>query len=275
MPLPLTRRSILGGMAMLASPLLAQTVARTHSSLTIQRLAWAGVRVTTSGVDLFIDATAWPPTSPPVPELLATGSRAFALATHHHPDHCDLAALARLLGTRGYLTVHEDTARLLSARDVSIQAVRMHEPVLLSRGGGEFVARCVAAADGLGSPQVSWVVDGGGRRLIHCGDTAWHGGWWDVARAYGPFDIAFLPINGFRQTSGRFRNADQPMSLTPEQAARAASILGTRLAIPIHFGATPGDAYVEEADALRRFETEAVRLGVPVRRIAPGASVDL
>lgn len=164
---------------------------------------------------------------------------------------------------------------MVAAQNVVVQAVRMHEPVLLSRGGGEFVARCVPAADGLGSPQVAWIIDGGGRRIIHCGDTAWHGGWWDIARSYGPFDAAFLPINGFRQTSGRFSDVSEPMSLLPEQAARAARILGARLAAPIHYGANSSESYVEERDALRRFQAECARLAVPVRAVAPGESFDI
>src|SRR3569623_969626 len=96
---------------------------------------------------------------------------------------------------------------------------------------------------------VSLFVDGGGRRIIHCGDTAWHSGWWTTARAYGPFDVAFLPINGFRQQAGLFRRIEQPMSLTPEQAVQAGRILGARQVVPIHYGNSGNPDYVEERSA--------------------------
>ena len=52
------------------------------------------------------------------------------------------------------------------------------------------------ASDGFGSPQVSWLIEADGERVIHGGDTLWHGAWWDVALAHGPIDIACLPANG-------------------------------------------------------------------------------
>ena len=56
----------------------------------------------------------------------------------------------------------------------------------------------VASLDwrGTDSDQVAWVVEGAGARIIHCGDTMWHGNWWQIARDHGPFDVAFLPVNG-------------------------------------------------------------------------------
>jgi L-ascorbate metabolism protein UlaG (beta-lactamase superfamily) len=180
-----------------------------------------------------------------------------------------------VLGERGHLVAQEDIARLFDNRIVSVQPVRLHEPVLLSRARGEFVARCVPSSDGLGSPQVSWIVDGGGKRIIHCGDTSWHGGWWNIARAYGPFDAAFVPINGFRQSGGMFEHVEQPMSLTPEQAALASQILGARVVVPIHFGSKGDTSYVEESQALARFNDSAKKRGLIPRALAPGEIIAL
>lgn len=247
----------------------------TTFALRFQRLAWAGIRLELGEVALFIDAIA--PDSKagqPGPTPRSSCARRFALVTHHHGDHCDPATLKPLLGENGYLVAQDETARLFDSRIVNVQRARLHEPILLSRGNGEFVAWCVAGSDGLGGPQFSWIVDGGGKRIIHCGDTAWHGGWWNIARVYGPFDAAFLPINGFRQTGGMFAHVEQPMSLTPDQAALAARILGSRMAIPIHFGA--GNAgYVEEPRALERFEEACKHQGVAARIVAPGDVVEL
>ncbi len=241
----------------------------------IQRLAWAGVRLSVGDVDLFVDARAPDAgNGAPGPALESAAGRRFALATHHHGDHLDLRALAAVLGERGYLIVHEDVARYFDNRVVNIQTVRSYEPVFLSRAGGEFVASCVPAADGFGAPQFSWVIDGGGRRVIHCGDSIWHGGWHDIARSSGPFAAAFLPINGARQLGGRYVDVGQPMVMTPEQAAAAASILHAGVAIPIHYGGGSAD-YIEEPDAEARFLRAAAERGVSARVLRPGELLTL
>jgi L-ascorbate metabolism protein UlaG (beta-lactamase superfamily) len=161
-------------------------------------------------------------------------------------------------------------APYVDTRVLKMQMAAMYEPVFLSRGGGEFAAWSVPAVDGLGSPQVSWVIDVAGRRLIHCGDTLWHGFWWDIARAYGPFDIALLPINGFRQNQRRYTDTGFPMGMTAEQAAAAAQLLQARVAIPIHYGQHTDPDYTEEPGALELFQAHAQQRGVKVLALAPG-----
>jgi L-ascorbate metabolism protein UlaG (beta-lactamase superfamily) len=273
----LSRRGVAAALAAaaLAPAGAARAQSRDGAGMRVQRLAWAGVKLSVGDVDLFVDARA-PDAGDgaPGPQLESGAGRRFALATHHHGDHLDLRALQSVLGERGYLVVHEDVARLFDARVLHVQPVRTFEPVFLSRGGGEFVAWCAPASDGFGAPQVSWIIDGGGRRVIHCGDTIWHGSWWDIARAFGPFDAAFLPINGARQITGRYVEADQPMVLTPEQAASAARALGARLAVPLHYGGGAA-TYIEERNAEQRFMQAASARGVPIRIMSPGDRVTL
>lgn len=271
-----TRRHFLAALTML--PVAGFSRARADSNLPgmrVQRLAWAGIRLSVGDVDLFVDARSPnPDDGAPGPALESAAGRRFALATHHHGDHLDLRALAAVLGERGYLVVHDDVARFFDNRIVNIQPVRTYEPVFLSRQGGEFVARCVPASDGFGAPQFSWVIDGGGRRVIHCGDTIWHGGWWDIARSFGPFDAAFVPINGARQVLGRNVDAGQPMVMTPEQAAAAAWVLQARLAVPIHHGGG-SETYIEEPDAEQRFLRAAAAREVVAQVLAPGEIIPL
>ena len=242
----------------------------------IEKLAWAGIKLELGDVALFVDAIAPDPANgQPGPALATDKGRSFALVTHHHGDHCDPAALKPVLGDRGYIVAEESVARLFDNRVDQVQPVRMYEPVFLSRGGGEFVAFAVPASDGFGSPQVSWVIDDGAHRLIHCGDTQWHGGFYDIGRAFGPFDVAFLPINGHRQTGGRYTSAPEPMSLTPERAVEAAQILGARAVVPIHFGSAGNPNYVEESNALVRFIAAAARAGIAARPLAPAGSMSL
>ena len=264
--------------ALLASGAAAQAPARTEqgAGMRLRRLAWAGIALRVGDVEIFIDARA-PSVADgaPGPELSSDAARRFALVTHHHDDHLDLHALQPLLGERGYLVAEENVARLFDQRVVDVQPVQMYQPVFLSRGGGEFVAWAVPASDGLGSPQVSWVLDGGGKRVIHCGDTLWHGGWWDIARAYGPFDAAFLPINGARVVQGRYADVGEPIVMSGEQAAAAAQVLGARLAIPIHYGAPPTAGYFEQPEPERHFLAAAAARSLHTRVLHPGETMVL
>jgi L-ascorbate metabolism protein UlaG (beta-lactamase superfamily) len=277
-----SRRKLLAtSVSALLAPTLASAAAQGASAsagphVNLRRLAWAGVRLDLANVTLFIDAiTPDPDSGQPGPPLTPGGPHTYALVTHHHDDHCDLKALAPLLGESGYLVCYQGSVPFIDQRPVRMHPVPLYEPVFLSRAGGEFAAFAVPAVDGLGTPQVSWVVDAGGRRLIHCGDTLWHGYWWDIARAYGPFDAALLPVNGFRNPQGRFTDTGLPMGMTPEAAAAAAQILGARLAIPIHYGISGDPNYLEEPNALTRFTAAAQRKGVTVRVLQPGEELRL
>ena len=274
----LTRRQLVAAAAaMPALDLLPITDPTARAAtISIQRLAWAGIRLEFGNVALFIDAIA-PDASNGLkgPSLESNLKRRFAIVTHHHDDHCSPASLIHILGEDGFLLAYEESARFIDNRTIKVQPTRLHEPNLISRGNGEFVARCAPASDGLGSPQVSWVIDAGGKRIIHCGDTQWHGGFWNIARAYGPFDVAFLPINGFRQTDGLFVSVEQPMSLTPEQAALVAHILKARLTIPIHYGNADEATYVEEPRAIERFSKEMTRRSLQYRVVEPGNLLEI
>ncbi len=273
-----TRRSLFAGATagVALAPAIAKAAPAPAAQVSVQRLAWAGVQLEFRDVAVFIDATGTLPDGKPAPPLATERTRRFALVTHHHGDHCDPVALKPMLGEQGYMVAEEHVARLINPHGVLVEPVGLYEPVFLSRGGAEFVAWSAPAVDGLGSPQTSWILDAGGRRMIHCGDTSWHGSWWDWARAYGPFDLALLPINGFRQEGGRFTHVGQPMSLTPEQAANAAEILGARLTVPMHYGAPENDpTYVEEPDAPKRFLKAMAANGRATRLLKPGETLTL
>jgi len=76
---------------------------------------------------------------------------------------------------------------------------------------------------------VGYIVDLGGPRIYHAGDT-------DVIPEMSSFkvDVALLPVGG-------------TYTMTADQAAMAASILDPKLAIPMHYGSVVGSA----ADAQR------------------------
>lgn len=127
------------------------------------------------------------------------------------------------------------------------------------------------AVDGFGDPQLSWIVEGGGKRIIHCGDTLFHASWWRIARRFGPFDVAFLPINGATVDFPFLQPPrDQEAVMTPEEAIKAARMLGARSVTPIHHGSLhrpPG--YVQTMNSLARLRDAAVASDVPLTFMQP------
>ena len=113
---------------------------------------------------------------------------------------------------------------------------------------GPFTITALPAVDGLGDPQVSWLVEAGGRRVLHLGDTIFHGYWWRMARRHGPFDVVFAPING--------AVVDFPHLQPPEPARRGD---GARAGGARRRAARRAD---RRADALRRLRDRPV---VPAR----------
>jgi L-ascorbate metabolism protein UlaG (beta-lactamase superfamily) len=133
---------------------------------------------------------------------------------------------------------------------------------------GPLAVTPVPSHDWRGDDQVAWVVEDETGRVIHCGDTIWHGRWYEIARRLGPFQTAFLPINGVIARLDGFTPTEVPATLTPEQAVEAAVVLGTRAACAIHhtlFHNPP--VYVEQQDAVERFLAAGRRRGVAA--IAP------
>lgn len=259
------RRSLLK--AALASPaILASGLA--HAAVTtpkiapgldmrVRRLTWAGICIDVGDSAVFVDALSIDHKAGEPADLLLTSKTPSALVTHRDNDHFDNAALRTILGDKGRVICQAETEPWIDTRGLRVQAVAMWQPVFFPVWGGDLVAFPVPAVDGFGAPQCSWIIDGGGSRIFHGGDTQWHGRWVDYARAYGPFDAAFLPINGARINNGRVKDDGVPAVLTPEQAVIAANRLGAKLLVPIHYGQPDPPMYNEIDHPLERLKTAA------------------
>ncbi|WP_216215251.1 MBL fold metallo-hydrolase [Amycolatopsis aidingensis] len=259
----------------------------------IRRLGWSGLELETRGETAVIDlvqdtspllsvrdlAGQFPPVSRP-------GNARLALVTHLHADHADPAAIAA--ATRAGASILRPPPARGSAEEV-VWTARAEsgfpEQPLTPRvvgdwqrhRSGPFQVTAVPAVDGLGDPQVNWVVEAGGRRIFHGGDTMFHGMWWLIANRYGPFDAVFLPING---AVVDFPHLQPPSPLAaamdPHQAAVAARILGARLAVPIHYQALHRPPYYTEVDDPEEsFRLRAGELGVTSRILPPGEWLEL
>lgn len=132
------------------------------------------------------------------------------------------------------------------------------------------------AADGVGDPQLSWLVTRGRTTIVHAGDTLIHGWWWRVAqRAPNPIAAALVPVNGARVNFAH-RQPPSPLRavMNAQEAAAACTSMGARRMVPIHHGAYDfPDVYEPDPDPLSRLE--ALALDAEVLTPGVGDWVDL
>ncbi len=259
---------------MAAAPLMATTLLAEDTSVRIQKLSWAGVKLETGSVSILIDpwiskeafGGGW---KDPIVPIEVANDRRYVLVTHLHNDHFDPAAIKTVARESGFGVVClASKAPSVASRGIRAYPVEMHEPFILD----DDVTVCpVPAADGVGTTQVSWVVKVGNKRFIHCGDTLWHGGFSDIGAHYGPFDIAFLPING-AILKGRVPDSGMPISMNPTQAMAAAVVLRARLVVPIHYGVSD-DGYIEHPNALAEFQSQARSRSQNIRILKAGETL--
>ena len=261
-------------------------------------LGWAGVELEACDATVVIDpledaGAVFAPlgeraAGTPLPQIVPPGAgRAVAgLVTHLHRDHADAKALAAALAPRapvleppaGGGDALENLA--LAQAEAELAAAGLHRVRVApweSTTAGPFTLTALPAADGVGDPQVAWLVEAGGTRVLHLGDTMFHGYWWRMARRHGPFDVVLAPVNGAVVGFPHRRPASPlPVALDPAQAAIAAEILGARLTVPIHAeGYELDGVYRTVPDAAQRFAAAAAERDVPVRVLGVGETIEL
>jgi L-ascorbate metabolism protein UlaG (beta-lactamase superfamily) len=248
----------------------------------VRRLTWAGLELQTPDVTAVVDLLGGRPelsqwAGDPAEELLAPaappGTVAAAAVTHLHSDHFDVEALQRALAPDSPVLCPTATVAQVDEAGLNARGVELWETVTV--GSLQFTA--VPAVDGFGSVQVSWVVADEQTRLIHCGDTLWHGYWWEIAERCGPFDVAFLPINAAVADFDYLQPpTGLPAVLTPEQAAAAAQVLDAREVAPIHYGTFHmPPTYIAYPNAEAALVSACLRRAVSTRLLQPGETVDL
>jgi L-ascorbate metabolism protein UlaG (beta-lactamase superfamily) len=259
----------------------------------VRRLAWAGIEIEAGGatavVDLVEDFSWLHGDSPPageIPPSPVAGTVNVGLLTHLHSDHADAEALTRALAPDAVVLRPEESfggeaerafvAKSETALEASGLPTRIVAPwETVEIGPFEFTA--LPAADGFGDPQVSWAIAADGVRILHCGDTLFHGWWWLAALRHGPFDVAFLPAGGaVADLAPRQPPSPLPAGMDPDQAAVAAHLLGAHKVIPIHYGPLhESPNYVQTKDPATTLRTAAAKLGVESAILAPGESMSI
>ena len=258
----------------------------------VRWLGWAGVEIEHRNETVLIDPLGDPAgtfagfgaAAGDVELPVVSSAREGALAglvSHLHRDHADAGALAGALAP-GAAVHHPAPAErenlALAQAEHELAAAKLpRRPVGIweSVVAGPFTCTALPAVDGLGDPQVSWLVEANGSRALHLGDTVFHGAWWQMARRAGPFDVVFAPINGaIVDFPHQQPPSPLPAAMEPEQAALAGELLGAGTVVPMHYGGYEFEPHYRPiADARERFERAA--RGRPYRAAPLSAGEEL
>jgi L-ascorbate metabolism protein UlaG (beta-lactamase superfamily) len=127
----------------------------------IVRLFWAGVQIESEGATLVIDLLEHTAPirslmgDPRLPIALGSEYLNFSLVTHLHPDHYDPEALRRRLRPDAKVFCDPVNAPKIARDGFAVTGASVYEPISI----GPFTLTALPAVDGLGDPQVSFLVE--------------------------------------------------------------------------------------------------------------------
>jgi N-acyl-phosphatidylethanolamine-hydrolysing phospholipase D len=115
----------------------------------------------------------------------------------------------------------------------------------------------------------SWVIAATDRRFFFAGDTGYYSGLKEIGERLGPFDLAAIPIGGYRLYGSK-----HPNHVNPEEAVQLFEDLRGRLMVPMHWGTFElnREPFPEPPERLMR---EAIRRGLEeqVAVLSPGQTI--
>ena len=219
--------SILLAMGILSTPATANTNTVTDlfqapngKTVTFTCIQHASLRIQYDDLEIQVDPVS---TLAPATDYARFPKADLVLVTHEHFDHFDKNALATLRkdgtayyvnpavrGMLGYGTALGNGERATFREDVSVEAVPAYNT---TPGREKFHPK---------GRDNGYVLTLGGFRVYIAGDTE------DIPEmaAIRNVDVAFLPVN-------------QPYTMTPEQAERAARTIAPKVLFPYHYSQTP------------------------------------
>ena len=228
-------------------------------------IAWLGqmgLKISVNATTVFVDyfASDYPGRRTPIPVAVEAvrGVDAF-LGTHDHLDHIDHDAWrvwASVCPEAKFVfpSVHRQSVMDDGVPEVRQLGIDAGQSVRV----GEVTIHALPAAHEFLPPDdrgrysaLQYVIEGGGRRIYHAGDTLRYEGMRPLLEAFGHIDAALLPING--RDGARYRR-DCIGNMTFQEAADLAGELRVGLALPGHwdmFADNPGDphAFADYLDA--------------------------
>jgi len=183
--------------------------------------------------------------------------------SHHHYDHCDLAAFS------GY--PDKDVPMLVAgpvepkARAAGFTNVRALRPWSAAAAADLTIT---AAPGKHGVYEVTFVISGGGRSVYFAGDTMLITELLTLPDRFGQFDVALLPVNGL-QIRPQF---NKQVVMSAEQAAQLTATLRPQVTVPHHYAFTSGSL----GDRLMtKGDRDPAHFVAAVRRQAPGSAVQV
>lgn len=159
----------------------------------------------------------------------------LVLLSHNHYDHCDIETLRQLERRfRPSAVTPLGNGRLLkSAGFVRVEELDWWEtardsPVTLTRAQ-HFSAR--GPFDRNAALWGGFLLEIGGRRIFHAGDSGYGPHFSEIAARLAPIDLALLPIGAYEP-----RWFMKDIHMNPAEAVQAHLDLGARQSIAMHFG---------------------------------------
>lgn len=194
------------------------------------------------------------------------------LISHDHYDHLDVATVKRLAASFDpHFIVPMGLKSWFVERGIT-NVTELNWGESTAEGGVTFV--CTPAQHGGGRTLAdqshrlwsSWAVLGS-KRFYFGGDSGYYHHFKDTGDAYGPFDLAALPIGSYTP-----RETARPVHMSPEEALQAFTDLRATTFVGIHWG-TYGLAREPYDEPPKRIAAEVARRGLPSDHIlvlAPG-----
>jgi L-ascorbate metabolism protein UlaG (beta-lactamase superfamily) len=195
-------------------------------------------------------------------------------STHNHTDHLDAETLLALRRANSALQLIIPAANEAFVRERLGDAAG--HPMLLDDGAsvempGVKVHGIAAAHNEVERDEdgrcrfLGYMLDLGGSRIYHSGDTLRYPGMVERLRAFGRIDLALLPINGNKPGRRVAGNLDG------REAAQLAQDIGARLVVPCHYEMFEFNT----ADPRELFVPECERLGQKYRLLRAGEGLTL
>ncbi|MFS4473352.1 MBL fold metallo-hydrolase [Chryseobacterium sp. T20] len=210
----------------------------------IQKLNWAGIRITSHNKTILIDAVEdfsyyKPVLGDAVENIIEFSDDVqadYILFTHMHLDHFDKGVIRKCLKKGGKLIVYAGLEAVVKKLVEDVELIVLNLDETFTENNITF--KPVFAMDGVGEIQSSWIVDDGTTKIFHGGDTIWHNQFWKPRKETPNIDYAFLPVNGvvvnFEIIGLEY--SPVPASLNLKEAFAAAHLLHAKKLVPIHYG---------------------------------------